>query len=493
MTLSKKPFYKRIGFWLLSFGLGIIIIFLIPYGLEKKSLGGQLWDTLTQASELYVYDEKEHWTEEEWNDYWKEHPEYGADTTGMDWESFPEGSTADDARLDELPPDYSKLWKIDFSDLEETEQYNAWLDEPIVDEGGKPLREEFIYREKSTGDLIVDVTLDGFILRLDPSYHAGWNIRSNSDPNGFNKYEKAMNLQIIKKLGDQSCRVDIAPNDWAGPVYNNEQIAHPEYELTMRHDAVLDSPEDPRRFLTVKLDEAPYNTDTYAIRINSTSPKECFDANVEMEILKGMTFLPPELKEQGLDYDELHRFPEPYYWPKPLKEEVKVTQDESSKKQIVEYDGYRLELDPKWKVQFNKAEKNEIAGFLSPVDSVGIAQSRRCSTGVSDIMPQYQNSGAKSIEEYYGLSDELMDELDMGILKVETAIEKIAKVPYETYKVETKIDIGDDYLVSGGYNIIYKGRLIQISWTVDNRFEDIRRGDCNAFGEAVFEGFNFLE
>lgn len=349
----KKPFYKNLWLYLLLiFILGIAALFLIPYGLNGRSIGNQLLDTAQQAKELYVYDEKEHWSEEEWNEYWKKNPEHTAVVSDRtDWEALSDSVDPNDPQLNELPPDYSKLWGVDFHDLETTEQYSAWYDVPMKDIEGNPLPEEYIYREKSTGNLIVDVTLDGFILKLGPDYRAEWGYREDSDPQGFRKFKKGLNLKLAKKLGENKiCRIEIAPHDYGGP-HKDEHLEHPEYKLTMRRSFTLDDPESPWRFLRVILDHTPYNTDTYTIQIDSVSPKECFEANLELEVLEGMTFTPPELKEKYLG--SVNRFPLPQDWPHPDEAEFLKIKNDLEGGRVVEHEefGIRVDLEPEWEVK----------------------------------------------------------------------------------------------------------------------------------------------
>jgi len=484
MNQPKKPLHKRI--WIYIFGLitiGLISLFLIPYGLNNKSIGSQLVDTAEQFTALNIYDEKEQWNDDEWNEYWDEHPEFLSDSSGIDWDTFPSGTGIDDSRLEALPPDYSKLWDIDFSNLETIERYNTYENKPVLDSKGNPVMEEFIYKDKTTGEYIVDLTLDGFILRLDPSYSVGWNHHSKTDPNGFNKYKKAQNLKLFKKVEGEECWIQIDPHEW-NTITNDKVIEHPEYQITMGYNAELHSEEKPRRTLKLELDEAPYNTDIYSIEI--ISPQiECFSVNLEMEIVEGMTFLPPELKGgPGPDYDELNAFPIPYYWPNPLNEGVKITVDETTKEQVIEYNGFRFKAKLEWRIE------------STGESALKISSSRRCKTYINnwnDWPIFLKESGAENFNEYFKMSEKNEESHEWGIKEEIQKNENLTSNSIEINKGINTTILDDGERLSYGSYTIKQGDLVRrINWTIENEFEDVLNQECDFLSQYIFDSFEFL-
>ena len=387
----KKPFFKRVS----TYVIGVIVllgagVLLMPYGLNQRSVGAQLADTTRQFVELNVYDEKDSWDEGEWEEHFEEHPEFsGYVHEDQDWEVTRTLPDDDDPRFDQPPHDYEALWGVDFHDLEVKDRYDVRFSEVIEDDQGSALEERYIYRERSTGSLVADVSLDGFILRLDPSYKLGWNSHQKDDANGHFKYRKAINLEIEKELGDVNCGVNIAPYDRTGSL-KNETIDHPRYKLVMRNDD-FGTEEKPKRFLLVSFDNPPFDIEHYSIEIDYGEPKACFEANLEMEVLDGMTFMNPVLEEMPLIHDP-DRFPIPRDWPHPDESEFLTIERVDGKKSLKHKElGIQVELNSGWEIKTDS--KNS--------DSIEIIKDRRCKINLENLGSIKISDWIKDLEEGY--------------------------------------------------------------------------------------------
>lgn len=488
MNPNKKPFYKRVWFYVICLlTLGILALFVIPYGLNHRSIGTQLVDTASQFKNAYIGDEKDSWTEDEWNDYWAEHPEYAAINGNIDWESTHDFPEADDPRLDELPPDYGKLWGIDLHDLKTVDQYDAYLDHPIVDQKGNPIEESYIYELGSTGNKIVDVTLDGFILKLNGNYEASWEIRSNDDPNGFEKYKKAQNLELSKKINGKLCHVEIFPYEFAGGTYNEEKIEDGKVKLIMKTNpnSVFDVPD---RYLKVQLDKAPYNTDTYAIQISTTSPQACFDENLEEDVARSMIFLPEELKEKYLGNPE--RFPLPKNWPNPEENQFISTKiDPETKEKILESKefGIKMVIDPKWKIETYGLESTDGDGH-----DFNIMASNKCYAFFED----HESKSFKEWIEYYG------EGFKNGLgWSTYTEAKNIDYFPYKAMEMVYRELTGSDEnpkneanLIRKTIGYIYNNKVKEVGVLLknDDPYKQVYEGQCDDFYQTIINSIRPL-
>lgn len=490
MDMHKKPFYKRVWFYVICLlTLGILALFVIPYGLNHRSIGAQLVDTASQFKNVHIGDEKDNWTEDQWNDYWAEHPEYTAVNANIDWESTSDFPEADDPRLDELPPDYGKLWGIDLHDLKTVDQYDAYLDHPILDEKGSPIEEKYIYELGSSGKKVVDVTLDGFILELNDNYQASWEVRSDSDPNGFEKYKKAQNLELSKKMNGKLCHLEIFPYEFAGGTYNEEKIDDGEVKLIMKTnpDSVFDVPD---RFLKVKLDEAPYNTDTYAIQMTTTSPQECFDENLEEDVARSMVFLPPELKEKYLGSSE--RFPLPKNWPNPEEDKIfKISTDSKTGERILEHPefGIKVNLKPEWRVKSYSNSED----IYDPASDFEIVQSNSCNAF-------FIKSDQKNLKDWLDFySNGTVRELGFSSY---TEVHPYKNLAFEAYEMlRNEIIFGSDedpknYADLSSKRIVYSFNNQIIEFGVGlkdtNPTNPTKEGACDLFYQEILNSTNAL-
>jgi hypothetical protein len=316
----------------------------------------------------------------------------------------------------------------------------------------------------------VDATEDGYILKIDPSYEV--EMRGEKE-----------RVELTKEVNGEECEVTIW-NEYWGLNENDklEEIIGEKYkaELINRETVV---PENISRELRVY----PKNSekDPYTVEVEYASPHKCFEVSLETEVMNSMVFVDPILEKRRA-WDP-QKFPVPGEWPR-LKEIADVYIDEETGKQIVEHKrlGYRLELEPEWRV--TKNDKN---------DDIIISQSRRCDVRVYDFTHRFEEYGTNDLRELIELLNQ-NTEADWNVERVEQIeFKKLEGYPYEIYKDEGKIIVYEEKNVfdhSMSYKIKLNDSYIGIGWYIEsNSLAKVPYGACVSLGEAVLEGFSIPE
>ena len=508
----KKPFYKKSWVWVvIGIIMAICISFFIPYGLQGWSIGEQLFFTAEHATDLYIHDEKDSWTDEEWNEYWEANPSYSNhNNPNIDYSRtnhIPREN--EDDILDVLPPDYEKLWGIDFSDLEEIPDTRT----DLTNSGHKYL--PYIYREKSTGKTIVDVTRDDLILKLDPKkYNVEWyrHVRDITDFGHDNYYQELFNLDISKNINGHKCKINISNIGDETVQFNLRGIKKKRDRLNIPYEEsdLIPMPveghssyywvsnfdyhgtyEKWHKLFAENID--PVTNNSYKIYVHPPKEECRGDDSLFIDLMDSIVFTPKELRGPVIEGDG-GRFPMPMFWPHPKEKEfLNINIDEDSGKKIVKHSIYGVELhiDPKWKVF---TDKRHVGSYTKNPD-ISIVKSRRCSATLRLDEDQKTN-----IDEW--INNLVEYEHGLGYAYYRT-YKLYPDLPFKAYDININSGSHDyEGQVKSSpqeifRNIVFSSgnKILKLEMDVKKDFgygNNVKWGDCNEFNEELIKSINLI-
>ncbi|QQR83329.1 hypothetical protein IPJ72_06040 [Candidatus Peregrinibacteria bacterium] len=469
---------------------------MVPYGWAGRPVGQQLLDVGTQKVNLYVKTPLEDHGVIEYNpvepdDYnqpeseqvdccWAEIKESALDIDG--WPENYGEVNQEDPRLTQLPPDALKLWDVDFYSLETIpdERYGTdWASGDVSESLN------YIYREASTGRTIVDVTLDGFILKLEPGYKAEWFYEVDDNTNSPLKYRKAPNLIVSKKVDGQRCELKIIERGTLLSEYTErEAIEFGKHYVVMATNPEPMAEHNPEREIYVGLDQPiklSNEIDSYVIKLKYASPQICYDNHLELDVLKMMEFVPRELESKRISYNEPDRFPAPKYWP--IKNEKSLVSVQNDQIKVSDW-GIQINKQPQWR-------------FSSQIDeytdqpALKISESRSCEAWIQ------VHENETDLKSWYDVQ-KLGEEIGLG----ERSLRSVTNNPgvdFNNYEENYQYFLGGDLTPNFATRTLYfesKNQLIQVQVLVEQAEYGnipIPPGTCDDFYHTMIHSITLIQ